>query len=152
MLAEGNLLQLHLIYPPSLACEEAPNHFPTRNRPLGFHTTEPYLHKNKNKNQKKVMWGGIGGMTRRESLKNWWWVTVGFNGGEDLIFEADLLDVLDIRVPQEEEFVSEHEVRLLSSLLAIHGGCRLGGQVAYWLRNLFGAFWLRSEDISLPWV
>ena len=41
-------------------------------------------------------------------------------------FEADLLDVLDIRVPQEEELVSEHEVRLLSSLLAIHGGCRLG--------------------------
>ena len=31
-------------------------------------------------------------------------------------------------MPQEEELVSEHEVRLLSSLLAIHGGCRLGGQ------------------------
>ena len=55
MLAEGNLIQLHLSYLPSLACEEAPNHFPTPNRPLGFHTMEPYLHKNKNKNQKKVM-------------------------------------------------------------------------------------------------
>ena len=31
-------------------------------------------------------------------------------------------------MPQEEELVSEHEVRLLSSLLVIHGGCRLGGQ------------------------
>ena len=58
MLIEGNLIQLHLSYPPFLACEEAPDHFPTPNQPLGFRTTEPYLHRNKIKNKKKrnVRW------------------------------------------------------------------------------------------------
>ena len=46
--------------------------------------------------------------------------TVGFDGGEDLVFEADLLDVLNVRVPEEEELVGEHEVWLLSSFLAVH--------------------------------
>ena len=97
------------------------------------------------------MWGGIEGMTRRESLRNRRWVTVGFDGGEDLIFEADLLDVLDIRVPREEELVSEHEVRLLSSLLAIHGGCRPGGWLTEsWTSSLgFLSFWLFRFSLTV---
>lgn len=36
--------------------------------------------------------------------------TVGFDDGEDLLLKADLLDVLDVRVPQKEELVGEDEV------------------------------------------
>ena len=55
--------------------------------------------------------GGIGGEE----------FSVGFDGGEDLIFEADLLDVLNLRVLKEEELVSEHVVWLLGSFLVVHG-------------------------------
>lgn len=47
--------------------------------------------------------------------------TVGIDDGEDLLLKEDLLDVLDIRVPQEEELVGKHEVQLLLSFLAFHG-------------------------------
>ena len=55
-----------------------------------------------------------------ESVEDEEELTVGFDGGEDLVFEADLLDVLNVRVPEEEELVGEHEVWLLSSFLAVH--------------------------------
>lgn len=49
-------------------------------------------------------------------------LTVSFDNGEDLLFEADLLDVLHVGVPQKEELVGEHEVELLTPFLAFHGG------------------------------
>lgn len=52
--------------------------------------------------------------------------TVGFDGSENLLSELDLLDVLDIRVGEKEELVSQHEVRLLRSFLAFHGGSVTG--------------------------
>lgn len=48
-------------------------------------------------------------------------LTVSFDDGEDLLFEADLLDVLHVGVPQKEELVGEHEVELLSPFLTFHG-------------------------------
>ena len=63
-------------------------------------------------------------MTREWNRRS---VTIRFDGGEDLVFEADLLDVLDIRMPEEEELVGEHEVWLLSSLFTVHW--RFGGEL-----------------------
>ena len=48
-------------------------------------------------------------------------ITVGFDGGEDLLPEPDLLDVLNVGVREEEELVRELEMRLLSLFLTFHG-------------------------------
>ena len=53
---------------------------------------------------------------------------MGFDRREDLLLEADFLDILDVGVFEKKQHVSEDEVRLLRSLFAFHLGesMRLG--------------------------
>ena len=47
--------------------------------------------------------------------------TVGVDGGQNVVVEADLVDILDIGVAEEEEVVCEDEVSVLSSFFTFHG-------------------------------
>lgn len=47
-------------------------------------------------------------------------VTTGLDGIEDLITKADLLDVVDVGVGEEEELVGEGDMLLLSAVLRFH--------------------------------
>ena len=47
--------------------------------------------------------------------------TVGYDGVQDLLAEADFLDVKDVGVGKEEVLVSQNHPRLLLTILTFHG-------------------------------
>ena len=48
-------------------------------------------------------------------------LTVGYDRVQDLLAEADFLDVRDVGVGEEEALVSQNQLRLLRTLLTFHG-------------------------------